>query len=359
MTGPGSFTGAEEARSLAIEQGVINDAGGVDGRTVSFQLLDDQTSPQVAVQLATKLLGEGAAVILGPSQVGPCQAVAPLIRGKAVMYCISAGFHPEPNSSAYSSGVTTAEQLRFAVAYLRARGFVKIASIATTDANGQDTDRGIAAALARPENRNVTLVAAEHFNATDLTVAAQMARIKASGAQALINYSTGSPFGTVLHGYTDVGLDVPLVAQPAALNNTVVAQFAAYLPKEFLITGLLGDAPAIAPRGPIRNAIDAFRQAFKRAGVEPDHSMMLAWDPALIVVGAYRKLGPNATGPQINDVIRKLHGWYGVHGAYDFRGNQTGLGIDSVVMVRWDAAGKTWIPVTGAGTSTPLRSPGP
>ena len=43
----------------------------------------------------------------------------------------------------------------------------------------------------------MTVVAREHFNLTDISVAAQMANIKSSGAQALIAWSTGTPVATI------------------------------------------------------------------------------------------------------------------------------------------------------------------
>ena len=195
----------------------------------------------------------------------------------------------------------------------------------------------------------MALVAAMHFNLSDLTVDAQMARIKASGAQALINYNTGTAFGTALHGYTDVGLTIPLITQPAALAAGVMRQYAQYLPPRLLITGLIGDAPDSAPPGPVHNAVEAFDEACKAAGIDADHPTALAWDPAMIVATAFQQLGPDASGPQINAFIANLHGWYGINGEYDFRSSPSGLTPNSIVMVRWDAQKKAFVSVTRPG----------
>jgi hypothetical protein len=180
-----------------------------------------------------------------------------------------------------------------------------------------------------------------------------MSRVKSSGAQALINYNTGTQFGTVLHGYADVGLDIPLVTQPAALNYATMAQYASFLPKQLLITGLVGDAPAVAPRGPVQAALTAFLGACKTAGIAPDHTVALVWDPASIVIAGFRKLGPNARGPELNAFMQNLHGWNGINGEYDFRVTQSGLTPSSLVMVEWNAEKKTFVPVSRPG-GTPL-----
>ncbi len=61
-----------------------------------------------------------------------------------------------------------------------------------TDATGRLAEPEFVAAAALPENRNVKLVTIEHFNLTDVTVAAQIARIRAADAQALIIWVNGS-----------------------------------------------------------------------------------------------------------------------------------------------------------------------
>jgi branched-chain amino acid transport system substrate-binding protein len=76
----------------------------------------------------------------------------------------------------------------------------------------------------------------------------------------------------------------------------------------------------------------------------------MAWDPALIVVDALRKLGPNATAAQLQGYIEKLSAFPGISGSYDFRdGNQRGLSQKDLVIMRWDDSAKTWTTVSGPG----------
>jgi branched-chain amino acid transport system substrate-binding protein len=356
MTGASGFIGAEAAKSLAVVEDTINTAGGIDGRPVKFVVQDDQSDARVAVQLANVLLAKNVPVILGPNPVAACSAVAPLTQSKAVMFCISAAYHPPPNTNLYVAGVSTVDQIVFDVRYLRGRGITKLASMTSVDANGVDADNALTLALKMPENKGVTLVGAEHFGVNDLTVDAQMSRIKSSGAQAVITDNNGTPLGLILHGYSNLGLDVPLVTANGALNETAMRQFATILPKEFLVSGSLSDGPDVVPPGPAKTAILSYIHALKRAGIAPDHAHSVAWDPALILIAALRKLGPDASAAQINAFIHNLHGWPGVSGVYDFRnGNPSGLDRDSLVMVRWSPEKTEWIPVSKPG-GAPLGS---
>ena len=75
--------------------------------------------------------------------------------------------------------------------------------------------------VARPENKDVKLVAREHFNPTDISVAAQIERIKASGAQAIVAGVTGTPAATVFKGMVQAGLDIPVA--PTSGNEVLRA----------------------------------------------------------------------------------------------------------------------------------------
>jgi len=86
----------------------------------------------------------------------------------------------------------------------------------------------------------------------------------------------------------------------------------------------------------------------------PDVASALAWDPAMIVIDALRKLGPDATAVQLRDYIAQLKGFAGIDGIYDFtREAQRGLNLENAVVTLWDPGKKSWIPVS-APTGVPL-----
>jgi hypothetical protein len=73
------------------------------------------------------------------------------------------------------------------------------------------------------------------------------------------------------------------------------------------------------------------------------------------VLGAFKKLGPNAGAAEIKNYLSQLHGFSGANGTYDFRdGSQRGLTEQNGIMVRWDAARDTWAAISKFG-GAPLR----
>jgi branched-chain amino acid transport system substrate-binding protein len=56
LTGFGAFLGKSENLSLGVAEEILNKSGGINGRPVHFAVQDDQTNPQVAVQLLSGVL---------------------------------------------------------------------------------------------------------------------------------------------------------------------------------------------------------------------------------------------------------------------------------------------------------------
>ncbi len=349
QSGNGAFLGTAQMVALKLLEDMINKRGGVAGRPVKFNYLDDQSSPQVAVQLTDGIIAKKAAVMVGSTLTAICSAQAALIKDGPVLYCFSPGVHPPAGSYMFTAGTSTTDMIQASLRFFRAKGWTKLGIIATTDATGQDLDNNVAQMLALPENKNVTVAAHEHYNASDVSVAAQIARIKASGAQALIAWTVGGPLATVFNAMQSTGLDIPVLATPGNMTYVQMKQYVNFLPKELYFPGSASFAPESLPNGPEKRAVNAYLDAFKAIGVRPDQGHLFVWDPILIIVDALNKLGPNATPAQIRDYITAYHG-VGVFGRYDYHTTpQRGVGVDSVIMVRWSPEKNTWVGVSKAG----------
>jgi len=243
QSGNGAFLGTAQMVALKILEDLINKRGGVAGRPLKFVYLDDQSSPQTAVQLTDGILVKKPAVMLGSTLTAICSAEAPLAKDGPVIYCFSPGVHPPAGSYMFTAGTSTTDMIDASIRYFRARGWTKLAVLATTDATGQDLDNNVAQMLALPENKSVSVVAHEHFNATDVSVAAQIARIKSSGAQALIAWTVGGALATIFNGLQSAGVDLPVLATPGNMTYAQMKQYAGFLPKELYFPGSASFAP--------------------------------------------------------------------------------------------------------------------
>ena len=349
LSGGGSFLGNAEQRSLELAAALANRDGGINGRPLRFVFHDDQSSPQTAVQLATGIVAQHPPLIVGPSIVAMCNATAPLMRNGPVQYCLSPGIHPPAGSYTFTASVSTFDLANALIRYFRLKGWTRIALMTSTDASGQDAERGLNQITALPENQDVTVVERAHFNPTDVSVAAQIENIKAAQPQALIAWSTGAPIGTILKAIAQAGLDVPVGTTDGNMTYAQMTQYAAFLPKQLYIPAAEWSTHgSAAKRDPaVVAAQERFDAAYKAAGITPDVAAALAWDPAMIVIDALRKLGPATTAAQLRDYIGHLKGYAGVNGIYDFTQTaQRGLDVSDAVVTLWDAEKKVWTPVS-------------
>ena len=348
LTGSGTFLGRIHQQTLAVIESLVNKQGGIKGRPIHFVIQDDQTNPQVAVELTNGIIAKKATVMLGADLSAVCRAMAPLFKNGPVDYCLSPGVHPPAGSFQFTATVGTPELCVAYFRYLRARGIRRVAVLTSTDASGQDGEAGVLKAAALPENKGMEITANEHFNPSEVTVTAQITRVKASNAQALIAWTTGTPFGTVLRSASDDGLDIPILTTNGNMTFAQMAQYTSFLPKELLFPGFAYVASEPTP-GMTPQQRD-FIAAMKSAGIKPDFQSGMPWDPAMIVIDALRHVGADAPADKIRAYMAALHGYQGITGPYDFRdGTNRGLNEKGVVVMRWDGAKTMWTAVSHPG----------
>lgn len=350
VTGGAAFIGKGYISAFNALEAYVNKHGGIRGRPLKFIIADDASNPQNAVQLFSPLVEKKVGVVLGGALAAECNAMQALIRDGPMLYCLTPAIHPEPGSFVFSAEPSTNDQLFASVHYFRQRGLTRIAVITTTDASGQDADRTIAEAMGAANNRGVTEVEHEHFNPTDLSVSAQIERIKAANPQLLIGWVTGTSFGTVLRAVNDSGLNVPVYTHNGNLSYAAMTQYHDFLPKELDFPATSAVVPdGITDRG-VKTAVNVYFQSLRDIGVRPEFIPSVAYDPALLVITALRDLGPDATAAQIRDHINRVKDWPGANGRYDFPAfPQRGLGSAAGFVARWDPAKSDWTAVSKPG----------
>lgn len=350
VTGVAAFAGKEQAQTLAALEDYVNRTGGIRGRPVKFTILDNQSNPQVAVQFVSDAIAHNVAAIVGPSFAADCGATIALVKNGPVAYCLSPGIHPDAGSYMFSSGFSTVDLIRVMIRYMRERGLQRFALLTSTDASGQDGEKSIDAALADPANREMAIVSREHFATGDISVAAQVARIKAATPQAVVVWSTGTGFGTFLRNWHETGTDIPVITTPGNQTYEQMGAYADFMPRELLIPSAPFAAPDQITDRAMKAAVQAFYDSEARIKARPGFPSQTPWDPGLLLVDAYRKLGTDATAAQIRTYIASLRGWMGESGRYDFVSvPQRGLDGSSTVMVRWDPAKGTWVAASKLG----------
>lgn len=352
LSGPFSFLGNAEAASLRTLETIVNKDGGIKGQPIHFVIGDDQSQPAVAVQLANAIIAKKVPVLLGPTYVGSCLAVAPLVRANGpVQYCFAPAIHPPAGSYTLSAGISSVDQSTAMLTFAQAKGWKRLAVLTTTDATGQDVAGRFMDAYNSGKYSGVAVVDQEYFAPADVSIAAQAAKIKAANPDAIVLATVGSATGTALRSLKDAGLDdLPFITNFGNLLHVQLDQYTNFMPGQMYFTAPRFVARDISGKGPVRDAQLEFYRAFGAQNVDPDVGNNLAWDATSVVIGALRHVGTDATPKQLLDYIESLHGFAGTDGIFDYRdGSQRGIGLSGVVIARWEAARKTWATVSEPG----------
>lgn len=358
LTGPFAFIGSAEAASVRAIETLVNKEGGIKGQPVKMVIVDDQSQPATAVQLASAIIAKKPNVMLGPTYLASCLAVAPLVTANngPVTYCFAPTLHPAAGSLLFSGGTSSNDQARAQMTFMAAKGWKNAALIATTDATGQDVEARYAAEYDSGRYPGMKLVTREHFASSDTSVAAQIAKMKSLNPDVIIDATVGTSTATVLRAVKDAGLDtLPMMSSLGNVIHAQMDQYTTILPREiyFVAPGFI--ARDVTPRGPVRDAQQLFYKTFNAQGIDPDVGNSQSWDPTLIFIDALRHVGTNASPKQVLDYIEGLKHFPASDGYYDFTdGSQRGIGLDAVVICRWDPAKKTWVASSEPG-GKPLK----
>jgi branched-chain amino acid transport system substrate-binding protein len=350
MTGGAAFIGKGYSAAFTALETYVNKHGGINGRPLKFVVQDDQSNPQTSVQLFSGLIDKKVPVVLGAALVAECNAMKAMLKDGPLLYCLTPAVHPEPGSYVFSADPSTNDQLAASIHYFRARGLNRIAIITATDASGQDADTTIAGAMAVPMNRGVSEVSHEHFNVTDISVQAQIERIKATNPQVLIAWTTGTSFATILRAVNDSGMQIPVYTNAGNLTYAQMAQYHDFLPKDLYFPAVACVVPDGITDAATKAATNVYFQALRDTGVKPEYIESVAYDPALLVVTALRALGPNASGQKIRDYLNNIRSFAGASGRYNFKTTpQRGLDISQMFVARWDGSQNNWVAVSKPG----------
>ena len=356
VTGPAAFIGAPAGQAFKVIESYVNATGGIHGRPIRMNVLDDQTNPQVAVQLVNGLTAKHVAVMIGPMATASCNAVVTLLAQGPVAYCVSPFISPPSGGFMFVQGGSPIDGGVVTLRYLKARGLRRVAMLDATDATGQSLDRATEAAFSYPEFRSMQLVSHQHFSPQDVSVAAQVAQLKAANPQALISWNLGTAFSTVAHGLHESGLDaLPLIEAGGNASANQVKALAGFMPTDmhFLVSPIWAEDSRV-PKA-VKDQETLFRRVMHDAGLPSDGAYASDWDITMVVIDALRHLPPDPSAEQVRNYIAHIDHLVQPNGIYDFRfGNQSGAGQTIFILVHWDPAANRF-----ASSSAPGGQPLP
>src|SRR5512136_2208511 len=186
VTGPASFLGEPEKKTLELLVKEVNSKGGIRGGKIELVVYDTQGDATKAVQLANKLIkNDRVTAIIGPSTTGETMAIIPIVEKEQIpLVSCAAGIKITDPIKKWvfktpANDHVAAEKI---LLYMAAKKQKSLALLTVNDSFGSSGREQLKALAAK---KGFTIVADEVYSPKDTDMTAQLTKIKASKADAI------------------------------------------------------------------------------------------------------------------------------------------------------------------------------
>lgn len=320
VTGPASFLGEPEKNTALMLQEQINKAGGINGHPLEIIIEDTKSDETQAVLSAKKLLeNDKVLAIIGPSTTGESMALVPIMNNAKtpLISCAAGAPITMPVKERYWIFKTPqydTSAVEAIYGYMKKQGISKVGIITISTGFG---DAGRKALHDMASKYGITIVADEKYGPKDSDMTTQLTKIKASGAQAVINWSVGPGQVIVTKNWHALKMGIPLYQSHGwgSKKNIELAGKAA----EGVIAplGRLVVWDKLSDKNPQKALLKKYTQDYEaKYKGEPGTFGGHAYDSIMMIVEALKKVGPDKK--KIRDYIEtKIKKWPGTGGIFN------------------------------------------
>ncbi len=334
VTGPASFLGAPEARTLEMLVADLNAKGGVAGRKLKLIVKDTAASPEKAISFAKQLIEEDQVfAILGPSTSGETMAVKKIAEDARtpLLSCAAAQVIVNPLAKyVFKTPQDDASAVVRIFQQMKKMGISKIGLLSSNTGFGKAGKEQVAK-LAPEHGIQIAVDEVYDKAATDLT--AEVTKLKAAGVQAVLNWSIEPAQAIVIKNVRQLGLTIPIFQSHGFGNINYVKAAGAAAEGVIFPAGRLLVADGLPDSHPQKKLLVAYKKEYE-AKYKEDVSTFggHAYDALEILVAALKQGG--ADREKVRTAIEGLTGVVGTAGVFNFSAtDHNGLGLDAFEML--------------------------
>jgi branched-chain amino acid transport system substrate-binding protein len=335
-TGPASFLGEPEEKTLKHYVEEINKAGGINGDTLKLVIYDDGGDANKARTFATRLVEEDKVVaVVGGSTTGTTMAAVPVFEDAQVPFISLAGavVIVEPvKKFTFKTPHTDRMACEKIFDDMKKRGLTKIGMISGTDGFGKSMRDECVKVNAR---FGVEILAEETYGPRDSDMTAQLTNLKGkAGMQALINPGFGQGPAIVTRNAKQLGLNVPLYQSHGVASKSFIELAGAAAEGVRLPAAALLVADKLPDNDPQKKIALDYKTTYEKVTGQPVSTFGgHAYDGLQMLVGAMKR-AKSADPKKIRDEIEATKGFIGTSGIFNMTAaDHMGLGLDAFRML--------------------------
>ncbi|MET0208857.1 MAG: ABC transporter substrate-binding protein [Burkholderiaceae bacterium] len=337
-TGPAAFLGEDMKDGMEIAIDEINAAGGIRGTPVKWVFYDAESQTAKALTATRRLLSQDKVDIIvgGGNMSGIAQAMVPLAQQAKVPFISTEGAASiaspaDERQWVFKSTVDDSQVFARLADYFKKKGITKVALLHDTSGFGQ-----AAADELKKSAAGFGLDASfEAFAPSDTDLTAQLTRIKAGGAQAVICW-TVTPAGVIfIKQAAQLGLsDRTLIHSYGFVSQRYMELAGKDADKLLLVSVKFPVGADLPDSDPLKAKIATLTEKFqKRYGRAPNQFVAQTYDAIQLAAQGLRAGEDKAV---VRGQIEKIQGYDGVGGTFNFSAqSHSGLAKRDIVLINW------------------------
>jgi branched-chain amino acid transport system substrate-binding protein len=330
VTGPASFLGDPELRTLQMYVDELNAKGGVLGKKLELVHYDTAGQAKEAVTFAKRLIqNDEVDVIVGGSSTGDTMAAIPEVE-KAEVPLISLAGGVEIVEPVKKWVFKTPHTDRMAAIRIfedmKKRGITKFALI-TGDGGFDKSGRKQVLELA--PKYGLEVVADESYGNKDTDMTTQLTKIRATDAQAILNFGFGAAPAIVTRNVRQLGIALPVYQSHGVASKKFIEMAGEAAEGVRLPAAALVVADQLPETDPQKKVLLDYKAKFEAKHGEVSTFGGHAYDGLFIAVEAIKRA--NGTDKaKVRDEIERTKGFVGTAGVFNMTPeDHMGLSVDA------------------------------
>jgi len=351
VTGPASFLGDPEKRTLDTYVDEINAKGGVNGQKLQLIIYDDGGDANNARTFATRLIEEDkVAAMVGGTTTGATLAMIPVFEEAQIPFISLAGAIQivEPvRKWVFKTPHTDKMACEKIFADLKQRKMTTVALISGTDAFGKSMrDQCMAVA----SKAGITIAHEETYGPRDSDMTPQLTNIRnKAGVQAVINPGFGQGPAIVTRNYRQLAITLPLyqshgVASKQFIELAGAAAEGVRLPAAALLVA--DKLPDSDPQKPV--VVNYTRTYQQKTGQTVSTFGGHAYDGLMILTQAMER-AKSADKAKVRDEVERTKGYIGTGGIVNMSASDH-MGLDLSAFRMLEIKNGDWALVPNSGS---------
>jgi branched-chain amino acid transport system substrate-binding protein len=312
ITGPYAPLGEPERNAITIAVADVNASGGINGHPLQVQILDDESKADTASQLATQLVGQKVAAIIGGSISPTSEAIARVANDAKTLHVFLTPTQTVWNTKngvrKYTFEATPHNELEVTKLFTFMKGTLKTEKLAVLHDDQLYGTQGSMVAAAEAKAQGVTIVDDEPYAVAATDVTPQLQKARASGADTILIYTAAPSAGILVRQVRQFGIKAHLIGTTGIVSDNFLK-----------VTAKDGDGvyadmdlDRTYPNATQKKLLLAYRAAYN-AGA--NNFASFAWDAVHMIAGALRTT-KSTDGDKLADAFETMKPYAGTTGTF-------------------------------------------